>query len=138
MFKPQTTIKRADIYNNFVRPQVEYTSPVWSPHTKQNIEKTEMIQRRAGAARWVENYYSPYESVSSMLDDLRWRSLAYRRTDARLMFYWIVYGYLAIQVPPYIEKPQRYTRHLHPLAFTQIHTSSTYYVILSLNDCFME
>ena len=58
-------------YTTLVHPQVEYASLVWSPHTKQNINKTEMIQRRA--ARWVKNNYSPYESVSSMLDDLGWR-----------------------------------------------------------------
>ena len=113
-------------YNTLVRPQVEYASSVWSPHTKQNISKIEMVQRRT--TRWVKNNYSPYESVSSMLDDLSWRSLANRRTDARLiMFYRIVYGYLAIQVPPYLEKSQRYTRHMHPLAFRQIHNSATYY-----------
>ena len=40
-------------YKTFVRPQVEYASPVWSPHTKDNIKKIEMTQRRA--AGWVKN-----------------------------------------------------------------------------------
>ena len=34
-------------FNTLVRPQVEYASSVWSPSTKQNISKTEMVQRRA-------------------------------------------------------------------------------------------
>ena len=34
-------------YNSLVRPQVEYASSVWSPYTKENIEKIEMVQRRA-------------------------------------------------------------------------------------------
>ena len=37
-------------YKTLVRPQVEYASTVWSPCTKQNIQKIEMVQRRA--ARW--------------------------------------------------------------------------------------
>ena len=64
-------------YNSLVRPQVEYASSVWSPYTKENIEKIEMVQRRA--ARWVANDYSPYSSVSNILSNLRWRSLETRR-----------------------------------------------------------
>ena len=45
-----------------------------------------MVQKRA--AWWVLNRYSSYDSVSSMLSDLDWRSLKYRRYDSRLaMFY---------------------------------------------------
>ena len=55
-------------YKTLVRPQVEYASTVWSPYTKQNIQKIEMVQRRA--ARWVSNSYSSYDSVSAMLSNL--------------------------------------------------------------------
>ena len=34
-------------YNSLVRPQVEYGSAVWSPYTKENKDKIEMVQRRA-------------------------------------------------------------------------------------------
>ena len=89
-------------YNTLVRPQVKYASSVWSPSTKQNISKIEMIQRRA--ARWVKHNYSPYESITRMLDDLGWRSklLENRCAGACLiMFHRIIYGYgyVAIQVP---------------------------------------
>ena len=89
--------------------------------------KIEMTKRRA--ARWVKNNYSPYESVSQTLNELGWRSLESRRNDARLiMLFKIIHGYVAIQVPPYFERPQRYTRHMHPLSFRQI----TYYCHLLL------
>ena len=60
-------------YKTLVCPQVEYASPVWSPHTKDNIDKIEMTQRRA--ARWVKNKFSTYDSVTDMLSELGWRSL---------------------------------------------------------------
>ena len=72
-------------YKTLVRPQVEYASTIWSPHTKQNTQKIEMVQRRA--ARWVENNYSTYDSVSTMLDNLGWRSLENRRIDSRLFMF---------------------------------------------------
>ena len=63
-----------------------------------------------------------------MLNELGWRSLENRRIDARLiMLFKIIYGYVAIQVPPYFERSQRYTRHMHLLAFWQLHTTATYY-----------
>ena len=38
---------RDTAYNTFVRPQVEYASPVWGPYTQANINKIEKVQRRA-------------------------------------------------------------------------------------------
>ena len=94
-------------YKSLVRPQVEYASPVWSPYTKENIEK---IQLRA--ARWDTNDYSPYSSVPNMLSYLGWRSLENRRYDARLItFYKVVHGLVAIPVLSYFEQPKRYIRH---------------------------
>ena len=104
---------------------MEYASAIWSPYTKENINKIEMLQRRA--ARWVCNDHSPYSSVTDMLSNLGWRSLELRRYDSRIrIFYKIVYGLVAIPVPPYFERTMVQTRH-HPLACRQIHTSVSYY-----------
>ena len=101
-------------FNSLVRPQVEYTSAVWSPYTKENINKIEKVQRRA--ARWVSNDYSSYSSVTDMLSNLGWQSLENRRTDKRLaMFYKIVYGLVAIPLSSYFEHAEVYTRHMHSL-----------------------
>ena len=106
-----------------MRPILEYSSPVWSPHTKSNIHKIEMVQRRA--ARWTLCRFSSYYSVSDMLGDLGWRSHEDRRTDPdyvcfiRLCMVLLQYHYhhmLCI------------LRCLqHPLAFRQIHTVADYY-----------
>ena len=128
--KRNVVTKNKDIktmaYNSLVRPQVEYASVVWSPYTKDNINKIEKVQRRA--ARWVTNDYSSYSSVTDMLSNLGWRSLENRRTDTRLaMFYKIVYSLVAIPLPSYFEHPEVYTRHMHSLSYRQIHTSVCYY-----------
>ena len=124
------TSKNKDIrtlaYNSLVRPQVEYRSAVWSPYTKENKYKIELVQRRA--ARWVSNDYPTYSSVTEMMSNLGWRSLENRRYDVRLLIYdKIVYGLVAIPVPSYFERPEVYTRHTHLLAYIQIHTSVCYY-----------
>ena len=113
-------------YKTLVRTQVEYATTIWIPYTKQNTQKIEMVQRRA--ARYVKNNYSTYDSVSTMLDNLGWQSLENRRIDSRLfMFHRIIYDYVAIQIPTYFEKPQRFTRHMHPLSYRHIHTLAVYY-----------
>ncbi|MCG7865188.1 MAG: hypothetical protein JAY74_02330 [Candidatus Thiodiazotropha taylori] len=113
-------------YNSLVRPQVEYGSAVWSPYTKENKDKIEMVQRRA--ARWVSNDYYTYSSVTEMIGNLGWRSLENRRYDARLiMFHKIVHGLVAIPVPSYFERPEVYTRHTHSLAYIQVYTPVCYY-----------
>ena len=79
-------------YKTLVRPKTEYVSTIWSPYTKQNTQKIEMIQRRA--ARWVKNNYTTYNSVSTMLDNLGWRSLENRQIASnQFMFHPINYGY---------------------------------------------
>ena len=117
---------REAAYKTIVRPQVEYASTVWSPHTKKDIHKIEMVQRRA--IRWTQNSYSTYASVTQMQNELGLRSLEQRRADARvIMLFKIVHGLVAIPLPSYFEQPSRMTRYSHPLALRQIHTSVNYY-----------
>ena len=97
-----------------------------SPYTKSNIARLEMVQRRA--ARWTLSEYSPYASVTQMLQSLGWRSLEQRRSDSRLcLFYKIVYGLVAIDMPPYVVHPLRTPRNSHTLCFRQIQSTVDYY-----------
>ena len=54
----------------------------------------------------MKNYYSPYESVTKMLDDLGWRSLENRRTDACLVSQNFFYNYIAINEVSTQKRPQ--------------------------------
>ena len=104
--RSQNPALREIAYKTLVRPLVEYSSSVWSPYTKSNVDKLEIIQRRA--ARWTSNNYSTYASVTEMLQSLDWRSLEQRRSDSRLcLFYKIIYGLIAIDMPPYKETDQK-------------------------------
>ena len=56
------------------------------------------------------------------------RTLEQRRVDAKvIMMFKIIHGLVAIPVPPYFKQPMRSTRHSHPLALRQIHTTANYY-----------
>jgi hypothetical protein len=113
-------------YQTLVRPQLEYASPVWSPHTQVNKHNIEMIQRRA--VRWVKNDYSHYTSVTQLQNTLNWRTLENRRIDAKLVLFYKVYHHLvAISLPSYLEAPTRLNRHMHPLSLRQVHTGYDYF-----------
>ena len=51
------------------------------PHTSQNIEKLERIQRRG--ARFVNNNYDRFASPSAMIKELGWEPLIERRAKAK-------------------------------------------------------
>ena len=114
-------------YKTLVCPLVEYSSSVLSPYTKSNIARLEMVQCRA--ARWtLISEYSPYASVTQMLQSLGWRSLEQRRFYSQLcLFYKIIYGLLAIDMPPYVVRPLRTLRNSHTLGFCQIQSTVDYY-----------
>ena len=107
--KPSLKVKT---YIAIVRSQLEYAAPFWDPHIPEDILKIEMVQRRAAQCD-----YSPYSSVSDMLDKLGWRTLEQRRSDSRLvLFYKIIHCYVAVPVPSYVIPLTRISRTSHPLA----------------------
>ena len=54
---------------------------IWDPHTTQNINRLEMIQRRS--ARFVMGDYHTTSSVTTMLTNLDWNRLQERRAQAK-------------------------------------------------------
>ena len=78
-----------------VRPHLEYACTVWDRHTQVNVRRIDYVQRRA--ARYVCNRWHNTSSVSTMLHELSWESLARRRERARLcMIYKVVHGLVDI------------------------------------------
>ena len=117
---------KSSAYYSMVRPLLEYCSTVWSPHTKEYIQKIEMVQRRA--ARYVTNRYHNTSSVTSMLDHLVWETLESRRTKNQLiMFFKIVHGLVDIPADKYLTPASTRTRSRHSLKYRQIPASSDCY-----------
>ncbi|MCP3851268.1 MAG: hypothetical protein GY694_13660, partial [Gammaproteobacteria bacterium] len=60
-------------YISLVRSLLEYSCTVWDPHQEEYIQKIEKVQRRA--ARFVQNDYRRYSSVTDMMNNLGWTPL---------------------------------------------------------------
>ena len=113
-------------YQSLVRPQLNYASTVWDPHSKDKTHIVEMVQRRA--ARWTLSDYVRTTSVTSLQSQLNWQILEERRSVARLcLFYKIVNGRVAMPLPDYMQSTHRISMYCHSMAFRQIHTSKDYY-----------
>ena len=96
------------------------------PHTDLDINKLESVQRRA--ARWVTRDYQYTSSVSSMLQDLNWRTLDQRRIDSRLvLLYKVTYDLVAIPASDYLIRNTRPSSRNHPIAYRQITTLKDFY-----------
>ena len=105
---------KTSAYYSMVRPLLEYCSTVWSPYTKEYIQKIEMVQRRA--ARYVTNRYHNTSSVTSrpMLDHLEWETLESRRAKNQLiMFFKIVHGLVDIPADKYLTPASTRNRSRH-------------------------
>ena len=86
---------KTQAYEVLVRPHLEYACTVWDPHTQVSVRRLDSVQRRA--ARYVCNRWHNTSSVSAMLNELSWESLARRRERARLcMMYKVVHGLVDI------------------------------------------
>ena len=121
------TIKQ-QMYMALVRPHLEYACAVWDPHVETDINKIEMVQRRA--ARFVANNYSRAEgSVTSILNDMNWSSLEERRNNTRLtIMYKIHNNDITIPIPQYIRRQNvTSTRQYHPKKFIPVTTSKNVY-----------
>jgi len=117
---------KASAYLTLVRPQLEYASAVWDPYYNSHIQQLEKVQRRA--ARWINNDYSRFSSVTAMLNELSWPSLQTRRKISRLqILHKILNNQLAISIPPYYLQPTRTTRSYHQLHFIIPSSSTTSY-----------
>ena len=77
-----STSLKTSAYNTLVCPTLEYACVAWDPYTQHNIDKLEMVQRRA--ARFALNRYNNTSSVSGMLIQLGWYTLQIRRQALRL------------------------------------------------------
>jgi len=120
---------KAQAYLTLVRPHLEYNCTVWDPHTKNDSDRIEAVQRRA--ARFCMKDYRRLSSPSEMIIRLGWTELARRREHARLiLLYKLCHSLLNINSSLYLTPITRPTRHSHPYSY-QRPTSTKNYRALS-------
>ena len=116
---------KATAFKTIVRPVIEYASSVWDPYTEDNIKKLERIQRRA--ARYSLCRYDRIDSVTEMLKELNWETLAERRQRSRLtMLYKMTHGLASVEHTEHLKPIQRVTKHLSENAFQVPYSKSNY------------
>ena len=116
--------KRA--YESLVRPNMEYATTAWSPHTKKDINKLENVQR--SAARFVSNDYRRTSSVTSMILKVGWQTLqARRRLSDLAMFYKIQHGFVNISFPTAVAPSYTATRQNHEHKYMAIQANTQVY-----------
>ena len=111
-------------YLGTVRPITEYACTVWAPHTAQDINKIEMIQRRA--ARFVYNKYYHSTSVSNMLKSLGWPALQARRHYLKLLLTYKIHKAM-ISIPSDNFKPVTVTTRGYQSHFQCLQTTCDSY-----------
>ena len=128
LYKCPKSVK-AKAYTTLVRPGMEYSAAIWSPHQATQKHKLESIQRKA--ARFVMhkpcNYKKP-DSVTEMLGHFGWPSPEERRDTAWVtLMYKIVHNLVHI---PDIYHPismTRSTRVHHGMKFRQYQCNTESY-----------
>ena len=122
-FAPRSTKEVA--YKTLVLPKPEYAAPIWSPHSKLQINQIEKVQRLA--ARWTCRRWRNTSSVGEMLDELEWPSLEARRDQSSLLlFHKIHCGAVSIEKDKYMTPAHslKTTRSSHSAHFLRHQTYS--------------
>ena len=83
-------------FDALVRSALEYGGSIWDPSVKTEVDKIERIQRLG--ARWVRGARGVV-SITKLLNDLNWDSMAGRRRNQRLcLFYKLLNGSIDVDL----------------------------------------
>ena len=73
---------RPQCYSTLIRPIMDYASTIWEPHTQKDMDCLEKTQRRS--AVFVYQYFRRTSSVTNMMTQLGWESLAERHAKTKV------------------------------------------------------
>ena len=90
------------MYKTFVRPKLEYATPVWSPYHKMDIELIESVQKNF-TRRLPEFRNDNYQPYLQRLKSLKLESLELRRLKNDILFlHKIIYGHLNVDSKDFV------------------------------------
>ena len=96
-------------YTTYIRPTVEYASPVWDPHTKRNANLIKMAQHWFSC--YVTGNFDRTNSVTSLLNCLLWSTLEERwRQYCLAVMYRILHNQVDIHWQSFLTKTSSCTR----------------------------
>ena len=67
-----------------VRPVLEHSATAWAPHTQRNINKFESVSLTSSRKICYGKPLHLYNSVTTMLSNLKWDTLQYKRNILKL------------------------------------------------------
>lgn len=97
-------------YQTFVRPQLEFAAPIWSPYHNYLINMLEAIQNRA--ARFISRNHDYHSSITQIKNNLSLQPLSTRR-DISLLCLFHKYVYTNRPLPLHLDVPSITSRRLH-------------------------
>ena len=80
-----------------IPPNVEYSSPIWNPHTISQVKSLKRVQH--SAARFVKNDYRRNTNPTDLITALGWPTLEQRRIIKQATFYKILNNIIEITPP---------------------------------------
>ena len=110
-------------YNSLVRPTMEYAAAVWCPYYGNQIHDIKMVQRRA--ARYCLHAYG-HDSVTTMIQQLKWEMPEQRRLKARVVMGYRVVNDL-IKIPKDQVIPNKSSTRGHHIKYHTIYAKRNYY-----------
>ena len=77
---------KENCFNTFVRPILDYACTAWDPHLDNQIQKLELINKRA--ARFItENHTRQHGNTKKNMNSLGWSPLKFRRQKLKLTMF---------------------------------------------------
>ena len=96
------------------------------PHLVKDCDQIEKVQR--AAACWVTSVYSWFSTVTAILSNLNWPTLALHRKISKLQtFYKAVHNLTALPIPDHFLHVSSFTRNYHTLHYIIPYTNSDSY-----------
>ena len=85
-------------YNMLIRPKLEYSSPIWNPHTFSQIKSLERVQH--SAARFVKNDYRRNTNPADLITALGWPTLERRHIIKQATTFYKILNNIIEITPP--------------------------------------